>query len=186
MHNLATLYNNRGLYEQAEPLLLETIEEHRRVLGDDHPNTLGSMNNLAFLFSVQGRYSEAEPLFLETLEIEQRALGNDHPVTLSSTNLLGRLYVNTGRLAQAGTLLHEVLDRRLRVFGEDHRDVGDSYYGLGCLAAAGANDDESIFYLRRAVELGWSRASILSEPSLEELRGRPDFESIVAEVKESL
>jgi hypothetical protein len=70
--------------------------------------------------------------------------------------------------------------------GEHHPDVGDSYYGLGCLATARANHDESIAYLRQATKLGWSRASILSDPSLEGMRGTPEFESIVAEVKKNL
>jgi len=156
------------------------------VLGDDHPDTLGSMTNLAALHVDQGRYDDAEPLLSEALEIQTRVLGSDHPVTLSSTNLFGRLYANTGRLEQAGTLLNEVLNRRLQVLGEHHPDVGDSYYGLGCLAAARASDDESIAYLRQAAELGWSRASIFGDPSLDGLRGKPEFESIVAEVKENL
>jgi len=46
--------------------------------------------------------------------------------------------------------------------------------------------DESIAYLRQAVDLGWSRASILRDPSFEGLRGNPEFEAIVAEVKERL
>jgi non-specific serine/threonine protein kinase/serine/threonine-protein kinase len=186
MSDLAALYIYLGRYEEAEPIVLEAFESQRRVLGDDHPDTLGTKNSLAAFYIDQGRYGEAEPLLLEALEIQSRVLGSDHPVTLSSTNLLGRLYANTGRLEQAGTLMQEVLDRRLQVLGEHHPDVGDSYYGLGCLAAAKANHDESIAYLRRAAELGWSRASIFSDPSLGGLRGEPEFESIVAEVKEHL
>jgi non-specific serine/threonine protein kinase/serine/threonine-protein kinase len=186
MSDLAALYVHLGRYDEAEPLLLETFESQRRVLGDDHPDTLGTMNNVAALLIDQGRYGEAEPLLSEAIEIQTRLLGSDHPVTLSSTNLLGRLYANTGRLELAGTLLNEVLNRRLQVLGEHHPDVGDSYYGLGCLAAARANHDESIAYLRQATKLGWSRASILSDPSLEGMRGTPEFESIVAEVKKNL
>jgi non-specific serine/threonine protein kinase/serine/threonine-protein kinase len=184
--DLAALYIHLGRYDGAEPLLLEAFESQRRVLGDDHPDTLSTMNTLASLYIDQGRYNGAEPLLIEALEIQTRVLGTDHPVTLSSTNLLGRLYANTGRPEQAGILLHEVLDSRLQVLGEHHPDVGDSYYGLGCLAAAEASYDESIAYLRQAAEHGWSRASILSDPSLDGLRGRPEFESIVAEVKKNL
>ncbi len=186
MSDLAALYIHLGRYEEAEPLLLEALESQRRVLGNDHPNTLGTMNQLAALSIDRGRYEEAEPLLLEVLEIQSLVLGDDHPVTLSSTSLLGRLYANTGRLEPAGTLLHEVLDRRLQILGDHHPDVGDSYYGLACWAAASGSDDESIAYLRKAAELGWARAVILSDPSLAGLRGTPEFESIVAEVTERL
>ena len=37
-------------------------------LGEDHPETLKSLNNLAFLFQAQGHLAEAEPLFREALE----------------------------------------------------------------------------------------------------------------------
>ncbi len=50
----------RGRYAEAEPLYLETVETQKRVLGDDHPDTLISINNLATLYENQGRWAEAE------------------------------------------------------------------------------------------------------------------------------
>ena len=37
-------------------------------LGEDHPQTLGSLSNLALLLKAQGHLAEAEPLFREALE----------------------------------------------------------------------------------------------------------------------
>ena len=37
-------------------------------LGEDHPQTLGSLNNLAMLLQAQGQLAEAEPLFREALK----------------------------------------------------------------------------------------------------------------------
>ena len=37
-------------------------------LGEDHPDTLQSLNNLALLLQAQGRLAEAEPLHREALE----------------------------------------------------------------------------------------------------------------------
>ncbi len=54
------------------------------MLGDEHPDTLRSMNGLANLYADQGRYDEAEALVLETLEIQKRVLGDEHPDTLTS------------------------------------------------------------------------------------------------------
>jgi non-specific serine/threonine protein kinase/serine/threonine-protein kinase len=186
MSDLAALYIHLGRYEQAEPLILEAFENQQRVLGDDHPDTLGTMNILAALYSDQGRYDQAGQFLLEALEIQTRVLGEDHPVTLTSKNLLGRLYANTERLETAEVLLRDVLDKRLQILGEHHPDVGDSYYSLGCLAAARKNYDESMAHLRRATALGWSRSRIVSDPSLDGLRGTPEFESIVAKVTERL
>ena len=37
-------------------------------LGEDHPDTLSSLNNLALLLKAQGHLAEAEPLYREALE----------------------------------------------------------------------------------------------------------------------
>ena len=37
-------------------------------LGEDHPDTLLSLNNMALLLQAQGRLAEAEPLFRQALE----------------------------------------------------------------------------------------------------------------------
>ena len=83
---MPVLYYRQGRYTEAESLYLKTLETQKRVLGDDHPDTLRSMNNLALLYGRQGRDDEAEPLHLETLETKKRVLGDDHPSTLGTMN----------------------------------------------------------------------------------------------------
>ena len=97
----SSLYQVRGRYDEAEPLLLETLEIQKRVLGDDHPETLTFMNNLASLYFAQGRYDEAEPLLLETLETQKRVLGDDHVETSLTVHNLACLYRDTNRLDKA-------------------------------------------------------------------------------------
>ncbi|MCH8133033.1 MAG: tetratricopeptide repeat protein, partial [Myxococcales bacterium] len=80
---------------------VKTLEIQKRVLGEEHPSTLSTMNNLAILYEDQGRYDEAEPLYLKTLEIRKRVLGEEHPSTLSSMNNLAILYWSQGRYAEA-------------------------------------------------------------------------------------
>ena len=46
----------------SKALLAENLEVHRRVLGEEHPDTPIAMNNLASLYSTSGRYPEAEEL----------------------------------------------------------------------------------------------------------------------------
>lgn len=99
---------------------------------------------------------------------------------------LGGLYVDQGRLEEAEPLLREALARRLKTLGEDHPHVGWSYYYLGCLAAARGDRDEAIGDLRRAIDLDWAEPRIRTEPSLDGLRGDPDFEAIVRRVGERL
>jgi hypothetical protein len=47
MHNLASTRRALGDLDGARMLLEQALAGRRRVLGDDHPATLTSMNNLA-------------------------------------------------------------------------------------------------------------------------------------------
>jgi len=75
MNNLASVYASQGRNEEAEKLHVKTLEILRRVLGEEHPDTLGSMNNLASVYASQGRNEEAEKLLSEAVEIRRRVLG---------------------------------------------------------------------------------------------------------------
>ena len=46
MSNLAVIYANQGRWEEAEALEIEVLEKRKQVLGEDHPDTLRSMENL--------------------------------------------------------------------------------------------------------------------------------------------
>ncbi len=46
---LAELFRNKGEYDRALPLYEECLAKRKRVLGDEHPDTLSSLNNLAFI-----------------------------------------------------------------------------------------------------------------------------------------
>ncbi|RYP69598.1 hypothetical protein DL770_008204 [Monosporascus sp. CRB-9-2] len=60
----------------------------KKLLGEDHLDTLTSMNNLASTYSKQGRWKEAEELGVRTLKTRKRVLGEDHPDTLISMHNL--------------------------------------------------------------------------------------------------
>ncbi len=49
----------------------ETLKMRREILGDQHPDTLTSMNNLASLLQAKGELAEAESLHRETLKISR-------------------------------------------------------------------------------------------------------------------
>jgi Tetratricopeptide repeat len=52
-------------------------------LGEDHPDTLGSMNNLAETLRSQGDLTGARELQEQVLSICRRVSGEEHPDTLN-------------------------------------------------------------------------------------------------------
>ncbi|KAK9384161.1 hypothetical protein V1515DRAFT_589424, partial [Lipomyces mesembrius] len=102
--NLASLFNRKGKYETAEPLCKETLRLRKKVLGEEHPDTLTSMHSLASLFHSQGKYEGAEPLYKETLRLSKKVFGEEHPNTLTSKNNLAALFKRQGKYETAEPL----------------------------------------------------------------------------------
>jgi hypothetical protein len=67
------------------------------VLGDEHPNTLTSMNNLAATLGAQGDLDGARGLEEQVLAARRRVLGDQHPDTLTSINNLDTLGSSAAR-----------------------------------------------------------------------------------------
>jgi non-specific serine/threonine protein kinase/serine/threonine-protein kinase len=117
---LADLYQRIGRYDDAYPLQESALATRRRTLGEEHPDTLVSVNNMGVLLEAQGRLAEAEPLYREALEKSRRTLGEEHPETLGSVGNMGVLLQAQGRLAEAEPYLREALEKRRRTLGEEH------------------------------------------------------------------
>ncbi len=110
----------------AEPLLAD----QERVLGADHPGTLGTRRDLAVAYQAAGRTAEAIILLEQTLADRRRVLGADHPDTLNARDDLAFAYRVASRPAEAIILLEQNLADQERVLGADHPDTLDTRHGL--------------------------------------------------------
>jgi Tetratricopeptide repeat len=82
----------RGRYADARAVETQALNLARRVLGEEHPDTLRSMNNLAGILKAQGNLSGARALQERVLPIYRRLLGEEHPDTsVSAWNLFRTL-----------------------------------------------------------------------------------------------
>jgi hypothetical protein len=57
--NLGIVYYRQGRYSEAEAVFTKVLAQKQRVLGEQHPETLTSMNNLGVVYRAQGKYSQA-------------------------------------------------------------------------------------------------------------------------------
>jgi hypothetical protein len=71
--------------------LRELLPDQERVLGRDHPDTLGTRSNIAYWTGQTGDADEALRLFRELLPDQERVLGCDHPDTLGTRNMISSL-----------------------------------------------------------------------------------------------
>jgi hypothetical protein len=111
-------------WEEAERLDRAVLEKRLEVLGEEHLETLTSMNNLALDLKSLGRAEEAAVWREKDVEISTRVLGEEHPGTLISMSNLGRFYLSIDELDKADALLAKTTGITRRVHGPD-------FYGLG-------------------------------------------------------
>jgi serine/threonine-protein kinase len=146
------VYTSLGLFGQAEPLLERALEIRRRVLGDEHRDTLASISDMGELLSREGKLGEAERYQREALEERRRTLGGDDQDTLTSINNMGTLFRDQGKLDEAEPYLREALEGRRRVLGNDHTDTMTSISNLSSLLRDRGKLEEAEPYHREALE----------------------------------
>jgi hypothetical protein len=130
---IGVTYRDLGLYPQAQQQLEAALSLRRRLLGEDHPDTLGSMNALAVQYAYQSKLPQAEAMLNRVLDTRRRVLGDSHPSTLESTSALAQVYDEEGQYPKAELLLTKSLEVRRRVLGEDRPDTLRNMTDLGWL-----------------------------------------------------
>jgi len=126
----ATYLQTRGEPDTARPLFERAFTDRRRMLGEDHPDTLGSAHNLALVLWALGEYEQARQLDEDTLTRLRRVLGENHPDTLTSANNLAADLRALGEHERARQLNEDTLTRRRRVLGENHPSTLTSTHNL--------------------------------------------------------
>ena len=85
-------------------MLEYTTTVMRRVLGDDHPDTLSSTYRLGIAYQKIGRFTESEDLLRRALEGMRSILGPDHPTTAIALKGLHLLYSQQEQTKEAPEL----------------------------------------------------------------------------------
>ncbi len=122
-HVLAERYHDLGLDNTAFALEEQVLAERRRVLGDDHSDTLDSIGNLGVFQNALGKMSEAEALYREAMDRSRRVRGEDASETLVCISNMGSLLLDKNTPAEAEPFIRESLEKRKRVLGEEHPDT---------------------------------------------------------------
>ena len=108
------------LHQQLKVQIMEprkqllAVENGKRVLGPEHPDTLTSMANIASTYRSQGRLEEAEELNVQVMETRKRELGLEHPDTLTSmADLASIVGLDSGMLMQGQPCWSACLNARV-------------------------------------------------------------------------
>jgi non-specific serine/threonine protein kinase/serine/threonine-protein kinase len=133
LRTIGGVYQNLGLYAQAEPLEQAALALRRSELGPQHPDVARSLLALGTIYNLLGRYREAEPLQEQALRLLQTQLGSDDLDAAEAGTQLGLTRFLLGDAEGAEQLHRAALAIRERELGADSPEVAISLAHLGYL-----------------------------------------------------
>jgi tetratricopeptide (TPR) repeat protein len=181
---LSRLHEVAGEPEKARELYETELAGLEEQHGLEHPLLAFILHDMSHHHRDYGNVSDAMRALqraVKILPVETREL-HEQPVHFVID--LAECYVDLGRHDEAEPLLLETLAILKRALGEGHSHSLKVQWKLASLAAAQGERDKALEFLREAVDQGWTEDQVFDETAFEPLRGDPEFEAIVAEVRE--
>lgn len=133
LNTLGSLYQDKGDYARAEPLLQRALALWEKSLGAEHPNVAIALTNLGILYHVKRDFTRAEPLFLRALAIREKSLGANHSEVAQALNNLAVMNHMRANFSQAEQFYQRSLEIREKTLAPDHPDLGQSFSSLATL-----------------------------------------------------
>ncbi|MEQ8844165.1 MAG: serine/threonine-protein kinase [Phycisphaerales bacterium] len=109
-------------FDDALKVTADILAIRRELLGDQHPDTLVSINNHASVLNGLGRYDEAIRLYHEDIATTTQLYGKDHGSLAPTWANLGRTHIDRGKPDEAIDALNTALTLARKSF--DIRGVG--------------------------------------------------------------
>jgi hypothetical protein len=96
LYNAAWYAWNMGYFTDAEKMSVKAMKTRKHILGQEHRETLNSIEMVGLVYQLGGRWKKAEELFEQVMETRKRVLGVEHLQTLTSMANLASTYRNQG------------------------------------------------------------------------------------------
>ena len=106
---LGGLYQKLGRFPHADTLLRKSLDQRRRLFGNEHPDVAQSLIALGMLRDAQAEYDTAEALVTQGLAMMRRTLPADAPAIRKATASLGRVLDDKGDYDKAIPVLEEAV-----------------------------------------------------------------------------
>lgn len=181
LNNLSNLYTEMGRYEDAELLMIQSLDITKKIYGENDSTYTYSLNNLAGLYQSMGQYQKAEPLYIQAKEIRKRIYGINHPGYANSLNNLGTLYLEMGLLNKAEPLFTEAMQIRKKTLGTSSPEYAMSLSNLGALYEEIKQFDKAEAFYQEANSV---RKKVLGESHPDYALGINNLASLYANMKQ--
>jgi eukaryotic-like serine/threonine-protein kinase len=138
---------------ESMPFLEAAYALHRELSGDDHPDTLGTLNNIGLALMGQRHFDQGLIRFEEVLRRGTPVLGENHPGILTTLQNAGGCAFRTGQFPKALELLRRSESSRRAVLGERHPATAQTMLWVARTLHKLDRFDEAIEQVDRASEI---------------------------------
>jgi len=175
-----------GELEEARAMFQRAMEIRENVLGCDHPDLVWLLRPYAHLLRRMGDEPAARAMFERNIDVAHKAYGPDHLESAIALSGLAYHEYALGNMAVAYQLSERSLEIQIRALGARARRLGAAYYNLACIDSLEGNRRGALGYLRMALDTGWSWRGVETDTDLDSLRGDPEFEAMMDEIRRRL
>jgi len=127
LDKIGTVYLSLGLFNEADPLVRESLKIREAEYGLEHPKTAESLQTLGMLNLYRQEFDQAAEVMRRALDIRLREYGEDHPLVSDTLLDLGVVMLVEDNMIEAQDLMRRSLAIRQKHFGEESSEA------LACL-----------------------------------------------------
>jgi tetratricopeptide (TPR) repeat protein len=120
--DVARTYAGKGRVEEADAVLMQLWDIHRKFLGSEYPKTVGTLAAVGDAYRELGIYGKAEDVLSELWALQRKLLGESNPATLDTLTRLEQAYMADGRFDRAEELTAQHLRSYLAASGAEDRE----------------------------------------------------------------
>jgi len=183
---LAMLDRRDKNYEAAGSRFERAVAIGESALGPDHPDLVWTLGPYGLLLGNRGDEEGARATLGRALRIAEQAYG---PVHLDVARIVENLGFHHYQFKEYGEALRQyqrAFDIRSEIFDPQNPGLGWNLYDQACILALDGRSAAALAKLERVLDCGWANARIFEDDDLDTLRGNPEFEAILDEVRERI
>jgi serine/threonine protein kinase len=155
-NTLGATYQSLGLYDQAEPHLVDALGIRRALQPGDSRPVAESLHSLGRLRWAKSDYDGAEKLIQESLDMYRRLPGDHADAMAWCLNDLAVVIQTEGDSGRAEPMLRETLALKRQLHGNESDEVSDTLNNLGWALHFQGKTEEAETLFREALEVGRS------------------------------
>lgn len=165
LSNLADVYMQLRMNEEAEIKLLEVQEFYEQYYDSNHVNIVTNTGKLGNLYYRMSENRKAEIYLLEVLELRKQAYGENSSYTAQTHSLLSLNYRVLDEMEKALYHTQRDLEINSTIFGDESLNVGNSFNNLSIIQKSLGDYENAELSIRESIKIKENLLNPLS-PSL--------------------